>query len=672
MITTAPRGPRPRAQAEPRVTQVATIPRLERAPSRRGEELVALLCLALALGADLLLIRVGLDSQDEGYFVEQATRVVQGQLPYRDFDSLYTPALLYLHAAVFSIFGGSLVVDVRIVGLIGRLLLTVALYLLCRPLVRPAIAVLPALYILFGVDRLPSTWEPHPGWPSAALTVVAAWAYTRLPTLSGARRIALLVAIGAVAGLVFAFKQNAGALLGLALVAGSAWQGIDGTRTDVTRGLRALQLLLLPGVLAAAAWLIHPHVSPGVLAYFLIPLLAAGLAALRPVRVSAVGRRPQSWFAVLGWLGLGWSLVSLPWLIALLAALNWNVELLKGFIGLINQEVLWSPLGLPTGGGWASLLGIAVGLLAMVYFRRRPLLCAGAGMLALACALSTVLLTGEAGESLPLALVMAPGRAAARFALLLPVVSIVAGAILSLRPLPSSRAWLLRWMTVASALTFLTQYPRIDEVHLAWSACLPLATGAVVVAHLYTFLTRRWGATGASRFGVACALVVVPTATVLLNLGTRSEGFVVLRDDAGGLALQLAPTITLSGPPAVAGTTVTEGQAATLVAAAQFIAVNTVPGEPIFVYPTSPLVYVLANRPNPTRFAHLYPGAASPTELDTVIATLDTTPVNLVVVSESELEYWGPPGQNAPLETYLVANYAEIAQFGEYRVLHRK
>jgi len=168
-----------------------------------------------------------------------------------DGDSLYTPALLYLHAAVFSLFGGSPVVDVRIVGLVGRLLLTVALYLLCRPQVRPAIAVLPSLYIQFGLDRLPSTWEPHPGWPSAALTVVAAWGYRRLPTLSGARRVTLLVAIGAIAGLVFAFKQNAGVLLGLALVVSTAWQGIEGTRTDVTRALRALrglQLLLFPVV----------------------------------------------------------------------------------------------------------------------------------------------------------------------------------------------------------------------------------------------------------------------------------------------------------------------------------------------------------------------------------------------------------------------------------------
>ena len=117
--------------------------------------------------------------------------------------------------------------------------------------------------------------------------------------------------------------------------------------------------------------------------------------------------------------------------------------------------------------------------------------------------------------------------------------------------------------------------------------------------------------------------------------------------------------------------TVSTDQASTLVATAQFVAANTQPGEPIFVYPTSPLVYVLANRTNPTRFAHLYPGAASPTALDEVIARLDQTPVYLVVVSAADLAYWGPVDENAPLEAYFVDKYHEIAQFGEYRVLRR-
>jgi hypothetical protein len=250
------------------------------------------------------------------------------------------------------------------------------------------------------------------------------------------------------------------------------------------------------------------------------------------------------------------------------------------------------------------------------------------------------------------------------------VLCIVAGAVLSFRPLPRGTAWWLRWMTIASALTFLTEYPRVDEVHLMWSAGLPLATGVVVLPRLYTHLTRRWSATGASRYLVAAALLVVPIAAGLRNLGIRSQGFVGLLDP-GALPVELTSTTMLTGPPAVVGMVVSNKQAGALIAAAQFVAVNTTPGEPIFVYPTSPLVYVLADRPNETRFTHLYPGSASPPELNRVIATLDQIPINLVVLSESDLAFWGPRSENAPLEAYLAANYHQISRFGEYVVLHR-
>ena len=141
---------------------------------------------------------------------------------------------------------------------------------------RPAIAVLPSLLILVGLDRLPSTWEPHPGWPSAALTVIAVWAFTYLPAQRGGRRILTLIGLGALAGLAFAFKQNAGVLLGVALVLGLAW-----LHPTVSRPLRIVQLLLLVLVVAATAWLIHPHASVTIAEYFMLPLVAAGYAALR-------------------------------------------------------------------------------------------------------------------------------------------------------------------------------------------------------------------------------------------------------------------------------------------------------------------------------------------------------------------------------------------------------
>src|SRR5262249_28438863 len=154
-----------------------TMAALRRLPA---ESLLAIGLLATIIALDLVLIRLGLDAQDEGYFVEQASRVLRGDVPYRDFDSLYTPGLLYLHAGLFSLLGEPNVVAVRVVGLIARIVMAGGLYLLARPLSRPLFAVLPGLYVLLGLDRVPVAWEPHPGWPSSALTVLAVLAFSRL------------------------------------------------------------------------------------------------------------------------------------------------------------------------------------------------------------------------------------------------------------------------------------------------------------------------------------------------------------------------------------------------------------------------------------------------------------------------------------------------------------
>jgi hypothetical protein len=96
-------------------------------------------------------------------------------------------------------------------------------------------------------------------------------------------------------------------------------------------------------------------------------------------------------------------------------------------------------------------------------------------------------------------------------------------------------------------------------------------------------------------------------------------------------------------------------------------------GEPIFVYPSSPLLYALAERPNPTRFDHLYPGAAQRDQVARVIADLESADVQVVVVSEFWLQVWTPtgPNVNAPLEAWLGSHFHAIAQHGAYRVLQR-
>src|SRR5918911_386412 len=160
----------------------------------------SLLLLTLALEAAVLW--VGIDDLDEGYFAQQATRVLHGQVPYRDFDSLYTPGLLYLHAGLFFVLGGPSLIGLRLVALLGRALVAGLMYGLGRSFARPLWAVVPALFLVIGLDAAPERWEPHPGWLSTAFALLSVWLFPRSA-----------LAAGAATGLTFAFKQNTGVLI---------------------------------------------------------------------------------------------------------------------------------------------------------------------------------------------------------------------------------------------------------------------------------------------------------------------------------------------------------------------------------------------------------------------------------------------------------------------------
>jgi hypothetical protein len=195
----------------------------------------------------------------------------------------------------------------------------------------------------------------------------------------------------------------------------------------------------------------------------------------------------------------------------------------------------------------------------------------------------------------------------------------------------------LPWLTISGSALFLTQYPRMDTLHLAWSAPLLLIIGAVVLDRL----PAGW------------------TMLVLVGLAALSAPIVASRLDL--VRMPRAPVADVEAP-------VTTAQDLNGVIAD--IQSRTQPGEPVFVYPTSPLLYVLADRPNPTRFDHLNPGAASPMQIDQVIADLDHADLKLVVVSDFWQANWGPPGPNTPLETWLSEHFSrEVARYGAYRVL---
>jgi 4-amino-4-deoxy-L-arabinose transferase-like glycosyltransferase len=465
--------------------------------------LLGLVAIVILLAAELAVLRVGIDDLDEGYFVQQGARVLAGQLPYRDFATLYTPGLVYLHAALFWALGGPYVIAPRALALLTRAALALLLFVMARPLVRnPLWAAAPSVFLLLALDDAPVRWEPHPGWLSTLFAVLAAWCLSHTPSTRW------LVASGLAAGASYLFKQNTGVFIIAAIVAGSVL---------ITRDAQPRKKQLV------------------------IPVVAfAGLTAV--------------------------------WLIPLLVAIHGQVALLAGFVGAVDQAGLLSP--------------------------PEP-------------------------------------------SILVPLACLVGGLWLARRCADGP----LRWYLLAGTAIFCTQYPRMDTLHLAWSAPVLLVVGAVVMDR------------------------VRPAVAGLIALGLIGLSWPVLSSRLDVLT-DPSPRVPISAEVRyAAGLEVPQATATDLQGVVADIQGRTRPGEPIFVYPTSPLLYVLAERPNPTPFDHLNPGAATPAQIQGVIADIEAANVGLVVVSDFWQAVWGPPGANAPLETWLSSHFVEVARDGAYRVL---
>jgi hypothetical protein len=178
----------------------------------------------------------------------------------------------------------------------------------------------------------------------------------------------------------------------------------------------------------------------------------------------------------------------------------------------------------------------------------------------------------------------------------------------------------------------------MDTVHLVWAAPLLLVIGGIALDRL------AWPLSAVSLALVA--VLLAPTWTDRLAYLGEPRATVA----SAGVA---APTQTALDTDAVVAQVQQRSQ----------------PGEPIFVYPTSPLLYVLADRPNPTAFDHLNPGAATPAQLSQLVDDLTRRQPPVVVISDFWEGVWGPPGDNAVLEDWLNAHYVEVARAGAYRIL---
>lgn len=115
--------------------------------SRRGTNWLVAVGLTLGFAYLFAAIFQGLNYYDEGLAFQAAERVAAGQLPYRDFWAYYAPGQFYTLAAVFRVFGSSILVE-RIWDTLVRFGICLVVFLISRRLVSRKAAYGPFLITL--------------------------------------------------------------------------------------------------------------------------------------------------------------------------------------------------------------------------------------------------------------------------------------------------------------------------------------------------------------------------------------------------------------------------------------------------------------------------------------------------------------------------------------------
>ncbi|HLG13511.1 MAG TPA: glycosyltransferase family 39 protein [Blastocatellia bacterium] len=184
--------------------------------TKLGDAVAAIVVLGIAgLVFSGLFFRETNLSYSIGYNLYGAERTLLGEVPYRDFHTLYPPAIIYVNAALFDLFGVSLYTALLGV-LVFKALTTLAIYLAAREVMPRAWAMIPALSSLIWL-RPNGPFKAVPMHYGALFLALALWLLLKYLKSGSAWR---LVAAGISIGVLALFKHNIGAyaLIGLLLV----------------------------------------------------------------------------------------------------------------------------------------------------------------------------------------------------------------------------------------------------------------------------------------------------------------------------------------------------------------------------------------------------------------------------------------------------------------------
>lgn len=155
----------------------------------------------------LLTMSRGISEYDEGIILFGSVRILSGDVPYRDFYANYGPAQFYVVAALFKMFGPSVIVE-RIWDLLIRSSTILIIYLI----IDNAWSRRTALFTAFAAALWLTAFRTYgyPVFPCLFFSILSL--YCILPVFMGRREIPFLLASGVCIGIVALFRYDIGVL----------------------------------------------------------------------------------------------------------------------------------------------------------------------------------------------------------------------------------------------------------------------------------------------------------------------------------------------------------------------------------------------------------------------------------------------------------------------------
>ena len=614
-----------------------------------------LILLGAAVVYTTLLLDRGWIPHDDGTLGETALRVLEGQLPHRDFSDVYTGGLAYWNALSFVLFGVNLLAP-RILLFLSFLGFLGASFAIARRFAGPRTAA--AVILCMTVWGMPNYPAAMPTWYNLFLAMGAVWGLTRYLESS---RTWWLVFAGALAGLSILMKLTglytlAGLLLAIAFFEQAGVGSPRDTTGPVREGRRWYSIALTSAAVLLVVMvvrLIFSDLAWTSAVHFLLPTsLVAGLMIYvewRRPQVLASGERLRGGLRTAGPLIAG----------ALAPILVFTVPYAaSGALGELIQGVFVSPLQrlteatlLPPRLGQAlpslGLFGVLV-LGGAVRGAARWALLGGA-----ACLLVVILVVG--GNQTVFQAVWSANVVA------VPVC--VAAGVFVLRPALSDRRphstagtltpelqpVLAAALVAQAALFGLAQYPFAGAIYTLYvGSLIPLAALALVViggkkAHLPGTLLLVFALAFGVRWLGTGNMVTVGFGGYETRRDTER-----LRMERGGIRV----------------TPEERHEFELLVATLQ----NLVPGQATLALPDAPEVYFLSGLRNPTGVLFDF-FEDDDGRVERVLNTLDEHDVGVVVIKLN------PPFSGAPLLELmqeLEARYPRAVEIGHYLIVRRR